>query len=133
MGDFVKVGELKDFREGGRGRVVDLDGAKVAVFRTADGFVAFTDACCHMGASLADGMLRDNQIECGWHGWRYDVRTGRNDEREWACLTVYEVKVDGQDVLLRRPDPPPPGEPIQDDEDWMSRDPASFFRKRTRP
>lgn len=130
MGDFVKVGEIQDFREG-RGRAVDLCGVQVAIFRTGDRFIAVSDACRHMGASLADGKLTGDELECGWHGWTYDVRTGQNDAHAWACLAVYEVKLEGQDVLLRRPDPPVPEEPNrdEDDEDERYRDPERFFKR----
>ncbi len=127
MGDFVKVGDVDDFR-GGRGRAVSLDGVGVAIFKTRAGFVAFTDACPHMGASLADGRLTGNKVECAWHGWTYDVRTGECETKEWACLRVYEVKVEGREVLLRRPDPEPPAEEPPDD-DWIALDPDRHFKK----
>jgi nitrite reductase (NADH) small subunit len=128
MAEFVKVGELKDFHDK-RGRAVDLGGVRVAVFLTGGRFVAFTDACPHMGASLADGRLAGDQVECAWHGWKYDVHTGKNDWKEWACLTVYTVKVEGQDVLILRPDPPPtPPEPPE--EDWTAWDPEKHVKKK---
>lgn len=129
MAEFVKVGELKDF-QGSRGRAVDLGGVRVAVFRSGGSFVAFTDACPHMGASLADGRLQGDHVECAWHGWRYDVRTGQNDFKKWACLTVYTVKVEGEDVLLLRPDPPPPPEPEPAGDEWPVWDPEKHLRKK---
>src|SRR6185436_11326413 len=102
---------------------------RVAVFRTPRGFLAFTDACPHMGASLADGRLVGDHVECVWHGWKYDVRTGENDFKKWACLTVYTVKVEGQDVLLLRPDPPPPA-PEPPEEEWTPWDPEKHLKKK---
>lgn len=129
MDEFIKVGDVKDFPQG-RGRAVDLLGETVAVFNTGDRFVAFTDACRHMGASLSDGMLSGNDVVCGWHGWRYDTQTGRNDTREWACLTVYEVKVEGGAVFLRRPAPAAQApERVEEDDGWMKKDPDEFFKR----
>jgi len=128
MGEFVKVGELGDFREG-RGTAVRLDGVQVAVFRAGDELVAFSDACPHMGASLADGRLAGPNVECAWHGWRYDTRTGQCDSKRWARLRVYEVKVEGSDVLLRRPDPPPPAAD-SDVAPWVPWDPDKHLRKK---
>ena len=133
MAEFVKVGEVRQFREG-RGRAVDLDGTRVAIFRMADGFVAFSDACLHMGASLAEGKLEGGRVTCAWHGWEYDVRTGQSDRKDWACLAVYEVKVEGQDVLLRRPDRPATGPAsgtgAPGDDDFAPWDPEKFLKKK---
>lgn len=128
MGEFVKVGTVGEFREG-RGRAIVLDGAPVAVFRTPSGFVAIADTCPHMGASLADGRLEGDQVECAWHEWRFDVRSGKSTMREWACVRVYEVRVEGDDVLIRRPDPPPPREEPPD-EPWEVFDPDKHWKKR---
>jgi nitrite reductase (NADH) small subunit/3-phenylpropionate/trans-cinnamate dioxygenase ferredoxin subunit len=107
LGEFVRVARVGDFRPGGRGRAVDLDGKQVAVFRTQSGWIAVSDACPHMGASLADGRIVGDKIECGWHGWKFDTRTGKNAFKEWACVTVYQVRIEGDDVLLeRRPEEP---------------------------
>ena len=76
--EYVNVGRLQDFKRG-RGRAVSVDGVLVAVHRTAAGFVAVTDACPHMGASLADATLLDeNTLECHWHHWKYSTATGKN-------------------------------------------------------
>ena len=99
MGDLVKVAVLADFREG-RGKAVDLDGVKVAVFRTPGGLVAVSDACLHMGASLADGTLDGHEIECSWHGWRYDVTTGHTTYDPEERLTRYPVQVVDGAILV---------------------------------
>lgn len=31
------------------------------------------DKCCHRGASLAGGKIKDNHIECPFHGFQYDA------------------------------------------------------------
>lgn len=127
MPEWVRVGRAAEWTVG-RGRSVDLDGKAVAVFRTRDRWLAFTDACPHMGASLADGRLVGNDVECVWHRWRYDVDTGRTKEREWACLDRYEIREEGGEVFLLRPDPPPPP-PEEDDPEWLDWEPDRFFRK----
>ena len=100
MSDFVRVGTVAEFRRG-HGRAVVVDGVRVAVFRTSAGFVAVGDRCAHMGASLADGRLDGDRVECSWHAWAYDVRTGRCDRKSWASVPVYDVKVEGDAVFLR--------------------------------
>ncbi|MCG8589206.1 MAG: Rieske 2Fe-2S domain-containing protein [Proteobacteria bacterium] len=54
-----------------RPRFVRCAGQDVAVFRGAEGRPHVVDAYCpHMGANLADGVVRDGCIECPFHAWR---------------------------------------------------------------
>lgn len=131
MGEFVRVGRVSEFREG-RGRAVKVDGVDVAVFRVGARLFALKDACPHMGASLADGKPEGLQVECHWHHWKFDLDTGRCHEREWAAADRYEVKLDGQDVLLRPPDKREASVAQGDDEDpeWMFWDAERFFKKK---
>ena len=60
----------------GEGRVVTLDGRKIAVFRAAGGWYALDAACPHMGGPLADGIVCDRAVICPLHDRRYDLATG---------------------------------------------------------
>ena len=60
----------------GEGRVVTLDGHKIAVFRSAGGWYALDAACPHMGGPLADGIVCDRAVICPLHDRRYDLATG---------------------------------------------------------
>ena len=44
-------------------------------------FYATENFCPHKGAPLHEGTLCGHIVECGWHGWQFDVRSGE-------CLTV---------------------------------------------
>jgi nitrite reductase (NADH) small subunit len=125
--EFVRIGCVDEFREG-RGKPVKLDGQVVAVFRTATGFFACGDSCPHMGASLADGRLIGTFVECAWHSWRFDTASGCSDMRSWATIPIYEVRVEGNDVFLRRPDPPAPKE-APPEEPWEIWDPDKHLKK----
>ncbi|TLZ91219.1 MAG: Rieske 2Fe-2S domain-containing protein, partial [Methanobacteriota archaeon] len=39
-------------------------------------------------------------VTCPMHGWEYDVRTGANTINPAARLKRYEVRLDGDDVLV---------------------------------
>lgn len=54
-----------------------LLGIPMVLFRTADGTAsALTDRCPHRSAPLSKGATRNGEIECPYHGWRFD-RAGR--------------------------------------------------------
>ena len=49
----------------------------IAVFHTDDGeLFAIDDTCTHQDASLADGWLEGDEIECPLHASRFSLRTG---------------------------------------------------------
>ncbi len=128
MSDFVRIGEYGDFREG-KGRAVEVGGKKVAVFKLRGELFAISDACPHMGASLADGRLEGTKVICHWHAWAFDLHSGRTREREWACANVYTVERRGDDVWVKPP-PPPPAKPEPEPEPWVVFDPDKHFRKK---
>ena len=54
-------------------------GYKFCVYRGEDNQAFVIDAYCpHMGADLsAGGKIIGNCIECPFHGWRFDGKTGK--------------------------------------------------------
>jgi len=58
-----------------------IQGIPLVLFRGADGRpAALEDRCPHRNAPLTAGRVRGGELECGYHGWRFDG-TG-------ACLRV---------------------------------------------
>ena len=43
----------------------------LALWRGAQGPVAFDDRCPHRGASLSLGRVHEGTLECAYHGWRF--------------------------------------------------------------
>jgi nitrite reductase/ring-hydroxylating ferredoxin subunit len=39
---------------------------------------ALDNNCPHNGGPLAKGTLAGRELTCPWHGWRWDVTSGRN-------------------------------------------------------
>lgn len=78
--------------------LAEIDGVRLAVFRLDDGLYALENRCAHQKGPVCDGKLfrklvatvepdgrtrefydgdEFHVIACPWHGWEYDVRTGR--------------------------------------------------------
>ena len=74
------------------------DGNELAVFNVDGEYYAIDNSCPHKGAPLSEGTLCGHIVECGLHGWQFDVRSGE-------CLTVREriksYKVRLEDGLLK--------------------------------
>jgi len=56
--------------------LIHVDGKRIVVGRTENGYVAFDDRCTHRGASLADGVMICGTVQCPWHGSQFDCKTG---------------------------------------------------------
>jgi nitrite reductase (NADH) small subunit len=128
--DWIRVGDAAQWVKG-RGRRIEVDGQPIAVFWDGATWTALDDTCPHMGASLADGRLFGNELQCSWHEWRYDRTTGKCPLRPWACVRVHPVRIEAGGVFIQRPEPPPPppSEP-EDDPEWLNWSPDRYFRKK---
>ena len=65
--DELKVNQMKLLRVNGR---------RLVLVRTEEGYVAFDDRCTHRGGSLAGGVMIRGVVQCPWHGSQFDCRTG---------------------------------------------------------
>jgi len=87
------VGAVHDLQPGACISVELPGGDELAVYNVDGEFYATENFCPHKGAPLSEGVLCGHVIECGLHGWQFDVRNGE-------CLTVpdrirtYEVLVE---------------------------------------
>ncbi|MFV9504807.1 MAG: Rieske (2Fe-2S) protein [Oscillochloridaceae bacterium umkhey_bin13] len=57
---------------------VDLDGLPIALANVDGTIYAFSDACRHEGGPLSAGLLIGATVTCPWHGWTYNVCTGKS-------------------------------------------------------
>jgi nitrite reductase (NADH) small subunit len=84
----------------GEGRVVRLDGRRVAVFRTATGWYALDHACPHAGGPLADGITADCSVTCPLHERRFALDTGAAIGHAGPGVAAHHVEVRGDEVWV---------------------------------
>jgi nitrite reductase/ring-hydroxylating ferredoxin subunit len=102
MAGFVKMATLDDLVPG-TSREVEHDGRIYALFNV-DGVSSVIDGICpHQGGPLAEGALDGTIVTCPWHGWQFDVRSGETTLRGKLKQPVFEVKLDGRDILVKVP------------------------------
>jgi MocE subfamily Rieske [2Fe-2S] domain protein len=81
---------------------ISAGGVVLALYRVGDDFYATDDCCTHEEASLADGYLQDDTIECPRHQGVFHIPTGRAMQAPVTVdLRVYPVRVEGERVLVR--------------------------------
>ena len=99
MANFVKIASRAEIPEGS-GKLVEVAGKKIALFNAAGMFYAIGNECKHRGGALADGELDGTHVICPLHGWEYDVTTGENVDDPSISVGCYQVKIDGDDILI---------------------------------
>jgi len=99
MANFVKVCKTTDVKVG-CGKSIEIGGKPLALFNVDGGFYAINDVCGHRGGPLGEGELDGKTVICPWHGWRYNVTTGENELVPDLPTEKYDVKVDGEYILV---------------------------------
>jgi len=99
MATFVKVCKTGEIPQGSA-KTVEVNGKPIAIFNVDGNFYAIDNTCLHRGGPLGEGELDGKVVICPWHGWRYDVTTGANEMNPSVTVEKYEIKVEGDDLLV---------------------------------
>jgi nitrite reductase/ring-hydroxylating ferredoxin subunit len=100
--DFVKVAETKDIQPSTM-KAVDLASERVCIVNVKGNYYAIGNVCTHVGGPLNEGTLEGYEVECPWHGSKFDVRTGEATKPPARqAVPKYEVKVEDNNILVRK-------------------------------
>ena len=99
MTEFLRAARVGDV-DSGKGIVVVLKGTRVALFNCDGVYYAIRNTCPHMGGELGEGPLQGDIVTCPWHGWRFNVKTGRNPEADVVGVRTFEVRVEGDEIFI---------------------------------
>ncbi len=97
--------------------VVTVEGREIGIFNVGGEYLAVGNRCPHEGASLCKGRLtgvieasepgsyrvsrRGEMVRCPWHGWEFDLRTGRSwCDPSRTKVKSYELKVEPGGALV---------------------------------
>lgn len=99
MAEFVRVAHVDEIPPG-TAKELTVAGRVLALYHVDGQFYVLDGICPHAGGPLGNGELQGNVVTCPWHGWQFDVTTGRH------CLTpniqqpVFPVKVEEREVFV---------------------------------
>lgn len=102
VGQTIIAGRIEDLAPGRCATVELPNGNELALYNVGGEFYATESFCPHHGARLADGKLCGHVIECGFHGWQFDVRDGRGLTVS-ESIETYRVAVDEGFVKIEIP------------------------------
>jgi 3-phenylpropionate/trans-cinnamate dioxygenase ferredoxin component len=85
-------------------RAVDLEGEeRICIVNFEGKYYALGNVCTHLGGPLDEGTLEGYEVECPWHGSKFDVRTGKPTKPPARqAVPVYKVKVEDNNLLVRK-------------------------------
>lgn len=92
----VKISEVPP----GTIQELQLDGKNVAVANVGGKFFAIDNTCLHRGGPLGQGVLEGKVVTCPWHGWEYDVTSGKTTMNPAVGVSCYAVEVRGDDLFV---------------------------------
>ena len=120
----VNVGPASAFGDPGR-KLIESGGVEVGVFKLGNDFFAYENVCPHIGGPACQGKIiakveeviaedRTSKglefsktkinVVCPWHGFEFDIRTGRHHGNPRYRLKPIKVRVEAGDVIVTLPD-----------------------------
>lgn len=100
MGKII-IGKVADIPPG-KMQKITADGKDILVANIDGSYYAINDTCTHAGASLAEGSLDGTVVTCGWHGAKFDCKTGKLSEFPVKIkdLNSYKIVVESGNIFL---------------------------------
>jgi nitrite reductase (NADH) small subunit len=75
----------------------------IALFHSGGEFHAVDGICPHAGGPLAEGKLEGKIVTCPWHGWQFDVSTGKHCLSRQIQQRCFPVRVEEGEILVDLP------------------------------
>jgi len=96
---FVRVTKAADVAPG-QIREMQVQGTTIAVANVGGQFHAINNTCLHRGGPLGQGSLQGNVVTCPWHGWTFDVTSGKITHNQAGGVACYPVELRGEEVYV---------------------------------
>ena len=114
------VGKESEFEDRDR-KIISQGDLEIGVFRVNGDFYAYENNCVHQGGPVCQGKIlnkveevlaedktskglkfseTDVHIVCPWHGYEYNLKTGRHPGDKNVRLKPYDVKISDGEVYV---------------------------------
>jgi len=92
MADWIAIARVEECPPGAS--IERVAGERMVALANVDGSLhALEGLCPHQGGPLGTGRLCGTILTCPWHGWQFDVVTGRHQISPTVRQPVHEVRV----------------------------------------
>jgi nitrite reductase (NADH) small subunit len=120
----ILVGTRADLVNGQR-IIVRLADTEICVLDHGAALFAYENRCVHQGGPVGEGVVigkvecvldgekralgerfstKEMHLVCPWHGWEFDLHTGKSVTNRGLGLRKFDVRLRGEDVYLDVPD-----------------------------
>ena len=93
-------------------KVSDIEPGELMYVEAGDAFIclinldgeihAIDDTCTHEEASLSDGTIDGDEIECPLHGGAFNIRTGEPTAFPVVVpIEKYDVRIEGDEIQVK--------------------------------
>lgn len=100
MPAYVRIGSRTEMPGPNEAREFNAAGRVICVANVDGVLSAMDNVCLHRGGPLGQGFIERGKLICPWHGWEFNPKTGAAIHNPAACVPVYPIKIDGEDVLV---------------------------------
>ena len=81
---------------------VETDGVRIALANVDGDLYALEDECSHQDFPLSDGELEGTELECIYHGAKFDVCSGRATQLPAIRpVKTFDVEIRDGDVFIQ--------------------------------
>lgn len=87
----IPLGQIREFQVAGKA---------VAIANVGGKFFAINSICLHHGGPLGEGDLNGSLVTCPWHGWQYDVTTGKLAQQPDSAVDCYPVELHQDELYV---------------------------------
>ena len=100
---WVAIGAAEDFAEG-QVQARAVGEKQVALVRQDGTLYALDGRCPHQGGPLGEGTVCDGALRCPWHGYDFDLKSGKGRGNDDNVETLEVRETDGQvEIALPQP------------------------------
>jgi len=99
LAEFVTVARVGEIAPG-TGRQVTVGDRWVGLFNINGEYHAIDNICLHRGGPLCEGPIAGTIVTCPWHGWQYNVCSGKLVTNPSVGVETYPVEVRGDDIFV---------------------------------
>lgn len=83
---------------------VQINGRQVVLFNLDGQLRAIANTCPHAGRPLDDGLLHGHKLTCAYHGYSFDLKTGRClNYQDDPSLRTFPVRIEQGQIQIATP------------------------------
>jgi nitrite reductase (NADH) small subunit len=87
----IAPGTIKEFQVAGKA---------IAIANVGGQFHAISNTCLHRGGPLGQGVMDGTTVTCPWHGWQFDVVTGKVGQNSTIGVECFALEVGGDEIFV---------------------------------